>query len=84
MFVVSIQHFNSFNLKITFEELYTNSTITHGYRCDKITSPVGIELSLSIVANQDEIAPCKVSQYADRCTNCQYTELFRKYSHEGL
>ena len=27
-FVVSIQHFNSFNLMITFEELYINSNIT--------------------------------------------------------
>ena len=29
----------------------------HGYRCDKRTFPLGFELSLPIVADQDESAP---------------------------
>ena len=29
----------------------------HGYRCDKRTFPLGFELSLPIVTDQDESAP---------------------------
>ena len=57
IFVVSIQHSNSFNSMIISEWLKQIAlSHLHGYRCNKRTFPLVFKLSLPIVADQDESA----------------------------